>query len=341
MKDIKLAVINFWTNFKFEESPTYLILKKHFNIIIDNKNPDFVISSVFGNIGNVLKYNCPRIQFIGEPMSTDYTLYDYSIGFDFLELKDKYNRNRHFRLPLGFCEWHNNLSKAINIPPTKEEAETIYDNKTKFCNFIYGHKTKEGNREKLFELISRYKHVDSAGSFNNNMPGGRRVSYNNDKLGFMKDYKFTIACESLSFPGFVTEKIVHAFYANSIPIYLGDPLIERTYNKKAFIDVNDYKTLDELLDKIIEVDNNKELYTQMLMTNKFADEYEYDKVMERYEAFLLYIFSQKPQYAFRRQRYYSADSWEKELKMRFSWELPKPRFIKRVMRKIKKIFYRH
>lgn len=339
MKELKLAIVNFWPGFIFEESPTYLILKNHFKVIIDNGNPDFVISSVFGNINNVLKYSCPRIQYIGQSQSTDFTLFDYSIDFDFLELKDINWKDRHFRLPLGFCEWHNQLSKKISKVPTYKEAEEIWSSKTKFCNFVYGHKSQLGIRERLLEAIEKYKHVDSAGRFNNNMPNGRIVSYAGDKIDFLKDYKFTIACEALTFPGFVTEKIIHAFYADSIPIYLGDPLVDKTYNPESFINVNKYKTLDEVVDRIIEIDNNKELFIKMIRAPKYSVEYEYDKVMKRYEEFLLYIFNQKPEEAYRRQLYYSAEYWENELKKRFSWQPPKPSLIKRICRKIRRLLH--
>ena len=339
-KTLKIAIVNFWDGFNFPESITFSILNKYFYVVLDQNNPDFVISSVFGNIKNVLRYDCPRIQYIGEPRSTDYSLFDYSIDFDFMIMLDRDWNDRHFRLPVGFCEWHNKLAQAINTPPSREEAELIYRGKSKFCSFIYGHESNLGMRENLFRTIASYKRVDSAGRYMNNMPDGRIVTYSEDKLAFMADYKFTIAAESCSFPGFVTEKIVHAFYAHTIPIYFGDPLVTKTFNKDAFINSSDYPSERELLERVAEVDNNKDLYLHMLQAPKFSDEYEYNLIMQKYENFLLHIFSQEPTKAIRRQTFYSAKIWENELKQRFAQPIQKPGLFYRGRRFLRNHFAR-
>ena len=44
-----------------------------------------------------MKYDCVRLMFMGENMSPDFTVFDYCIGFDFMEFGDRY-----FRLPFAF-----------------------------------------------------------------------------------------------------------------------------------------------------------------------------------------------------------------------------------------------
>lgn len=48
-----------------------------------------------------------------------------------------------------------------------------------------------------------------------------------------------MAFESNCLAGFVTEKILHGFAAQTVPIYLGDPLIKNDFNSKAFIDCSE------------------------------------------------------------------------------------------------------
>ena len=56
----------------------------------------------------------------------------------------------------------------------------------------------------------------------------------------MRDYKFVIAFENSSFPGYNTEKLTHAIEADSLPIYWGDPQIGRSYNVRRFVNAHDY-----------------------------------------------------------------------------------------------------
>ena len=63
-------------------------------------------------------------------------------------------------------------------------------------------------------------------------------------------YKFALCFENLSFPGYVTEKIVDCFVAGVIPIYLGAPDIEEFVPPESFIDVRQYDKWESLLDEL-------------------------------------------------------------------------------------------
>ena len=64
-----------------------------------------------------------------------------------------------------------------------------------------------------------------------------------DKYAFESEYKFSIAFENASYSGYTSEKILEAFAAGTVPIYWGDPDIAKVYNSKAFINLNEGKTL--------------------------------------------------------------------------------------------------
>jgi len=128
-----------------------------------------------------------------------------------------------------------------------------------FCSFIVSNGKGMPERLTFFNLLSQYKHIDSGGAFMNNI--GKRVD---DKLMFEHAHKFCITFENESYPGYSTEKIVDAFAAGSIPIYYGDPYIGEEFNTKAFINCHDYKNFEEVVERIKEVDQNEELYEQML-----------------------------------------------------------------------------
>lgn len=332
-KTIKIALSNICSDITFEKTVTYKLLSNHFNIVVDNQNPDFLIASIFGDPKDALKYKCPRIQMIGEMRSPDFTLFDYAVGHDFITILDYKGENRYFRYPMAFWEWNADLAKEIEKPISKNDAIKYLSEKTEFCNFIYSHKTKYSKREELFNLISQYKKVDSIGTYLNNMEDKKIVPYSLEKVNIQKKYKFTIAASSVSFPGFVTEKITHAFYSHTIPIYIGDPLINKTFNKEAFINTSDYKTDDELLNAIKKIDEDDDLFIEMLMKNKYADKNYFSNLLKDYEEFLVRIFSQNKEEAYRRQ--YGKDGTKYEYLLSESKIVKiKPKFLRKVFNKL-------
>ena len=67
-------------------------------------------------------------------------------------------------------------------------------------------------------------------------------------------FGFVVAMENSVVPGYVTEKIGHAFNAGSVPIYWGDRAgVESFFNPDAFINVLDYPTIDKAAESIVEI----------------------------------------------------------------------------------------
>ena len=111
-------------------------------------------------------------------------------------------------------------------------------------------------RERLFEELSTYKEVVSPGSFMNNTGSGEKRCSWKEKYEFQRLSKLTISCDSIRFPGFVTEKIVDPFIAHSIPIYCGNPRINEDFNEKAFVWCKDESRIEDTLKRIEYLDNN-------------------------------------------------------------------------------------
>ena len=170
MRKIKLNFCGFWNSYKKDNNLFTRMLSKHFDVEI-SEQPDFVICSNRGKPFEYMKYNCPRIMFMGENMSPDFTVFDYVIGFDFLEFGDRY-----FRLPFGF--YFDNAKPWIPEMLSEDDAYKILKEKKYFANFIYGHESSKRMRENIFEKLNEYKEVVSPGSFLNNLKisGGVRRS---------------------------------------------------------------------------------------------------------------------------------------------------------------------
>lgn len=262
---IKINFEDFWfpsTEEAIKESTLYKILSKRFDLELAKK-PDFLIYSCFGK--NYLKYDCVRIFYTGENVRPDFDDCDYSFSFDFPVTE------KNYRLPL-----YKLYTEEFDVVKNKNRnIEMIINEKRKFCNFLYSNKRAQ-ERIEFFHKLQEYKKVDSGGKLLNNL--GLFVE---DKLAFLRNYKFTIAFENSSYPGYTSEKILHSFAADSIPIYWGNPLIGRDFNPKSFINCHDYESFDDVVKIIIEIDNDDDLYKKYLNEPAFKDNSENEFVNEK------------------------------------------------------------
>ncbi len=300
MKSIKINFCNFWSSFNKKNNLFYNILQKHFNVEISDA-PDFLICSNRGNAFEYMKYNCIRIMFMGENLSPDFTCIDYCIGFDHLDFGDRY-----FRLPFAF--YNDNGMPWIPESITSEDAARILKSKQYFCNFIYGHPSGSGMREKLFAELGKYKEVISPGRYLNNT-NTNGCSWK-EKYEYLEKSKFTIACDSIHYPGFVTEKIIQPFQHHSIPIYFGSPTIDVDLNPESFVWCKNICDLDRVIEQVKYLDSHDDAYLTMLKSCPLQDP---QKLVQRYrelENFLVHIFDQPLEKAGRRVRMFCAEHHE-------------------------------
>lgn len=199
---------------------------------IESEEPDFIL---FGPYGNDIpkKGNYCRIGYFCENITPDLSVCEWAFG---VPREEEIGSSRYKRI-----QWHG-LNPTVlikNIPDN--EIEGIKAQKSKFCNFLYSHPVSY--REEFFKQLSKYKKVDAPGKSMNNMPSIDQI-YKGDiwerKRIFLSEYKFTIAFENYSYPGYQTEKLYDSMQSLSIPVYCGDPNINEVFNAKSFINATDY-----------------------------------------------------------------------------------------------------
>ena len=236
-----------------------LLRSFNFNIEEVNKSPDIIIFSVFGKYQhsyfrrNIIDCNVKKIFYTGERYSKRRRrkiVKDADLNLTFQHLSS-YN---NIRLPL----W-------ILYSP-KKDAKLIKENKSKFCCFVYSHNVDFRNN--FCKKLSKYKLVDCGGKCLNNI--GCRV---NNKIEFQKKYKFCIAYENQLMDGYTTEKILEAYKSNCIPIYYGSKSVNLDFNPETYIDRNNFNSDDELIEYIIKVDNDNDLYESYLNKSIYSKKY--------------------------------------------------------------------
>jgi hypothetical protein len=237
--------------------------------------------------------NYKKIFYTVENLVPEMDSCDWAFSFQY---DRDFKQPRHFRMPnyvrLGAGE---NLIKK-NIKPKK-----IMKRKKKFCAFIYRNNVPFRNKF-CFEL-SKYKKVDSPGNCCNNMLNitkilRKRGIFNlkkyEEKVEFLKDYKFCISFENASSPGYTGEKIYHAMQAGCIPIYWGNPLVHRDFNPKSFINSGDIKAknlsqrIEYLIERVKQIDKNHDLYAKMLKepwyhNNRLSKYVDPQRILKRFD----------------------------------------------------------
>ncbi|MDR0926676.1 MAG: glycosyltransferase [Ignavibacteria bacterium] len=252
-KTIRIYFTDFWSNFIKEDNFFLWAIKEKYDVILDKETPEYLIYSMFGD--DNINYDCVKIFFCGENVRVNYKNCDWSISSDYID------NERHYRLPIYYymCGDINHATES------KPAIDAIVREKTGFCNFVYSNPSCK-KRNDFFHTLSKYKRVDSAGRHLNNM----QMNVDN-KMDFIKNYKFTIAFENSEYPGYTTEKLLEPLLAHTIPIYWGNPLVANDFNTKAFLSYYDFPDEQALINRIIEIDNDDELLAQYLIEPIFVD----------------------------------------------------------------------
>lgn len=286
-----------------------LITPKH-DVILDKHAPDYVFYYMLGH--EHLNYDCVRIYFTGENICPDFNLCDYAIGSSPISFGDRYFRYPYYGILNG---QHEQLVRTH--PLTADDLRK----KSCFCNFIYSNSflPTDPTRDAFFHLLSRYKQVDSVGQHLNNLrePIGDpyRGAWYQIKVEYQRKYKFTIAFDNSSVPGYTTEKITHAFLANTIPIYWGNPDITSEFNPRAFINVFDYPGLDAVVDRVREIDANDDLCLQILNEPPYRNNILPESLKrESVGRFVDNIFQQPKDRARRRPKYGYGPLYESDIR---------------------------
>lgn len=299
-KKIKIDFIDFWPGFKKDDNFFYNILIKYYEVEI-SEQPDYVFCSCFSR--KHFKYtDCVKIFYTGENIIPDFNLYDYAMGFHYIDFEDRYLRLPHYVL----------YEKSIPLAMKKHTyTKEYYLSKKKFCNYVISNPYAAGERDQMVEELNKYLPVDSGGRYRNNVGGPVA-----DKLAFAKEYRFSMTFENSAMNGYTTEKIFEAFAADTIPIYWGSRDIAKEFNPEAFVNVYDYPDFPAVVQRVKEIYENDELYLQMMMAPIVRpDSQAADCLREDYaDAFLKNIFDQDLATAKRRNMVYLGRDYQKKLK---------------------------
>ncbi|RVZ92210.1 fucosyltransferase [Helicobacter pylori] len=286
---LKIAVANWWGDEEikeFKKSVLYFILSQRYTITLHrnpNKPSDLVFSNPLGSARKILSYqNTKRVFYTGENEVPNFNLFDYAIGFDELDFN-----NRYLRMPLYYAHLHYE-AELVNdtTSPYKLKDNSLYALKKPSHHFKENHPNlcavvnnesdplKRGfasfvasnanapMRNAFYDALNSIEPVTGGGSVKNTL--GYNVK---NKSEFLSQYKFNLCFENSQGYGYVTEKILDAYFSHTIPIYWGSPSVAKDFNPKSFVNVHDFKNFDEAIDYVRYLHTHPNAYLDMLYEN--------------------------------------------------------------------------
>ncbi|TPH71891.1 fucosyltransferase, partial [Helicobacter pylori] len=264
----------------------YFILSQHYTITLHqnpNEPSDLVFGNPLGQARKILSYqNTKRVFYTGENEAPNFNLFDYAIGFDELDFRDRY-----LRMPLYYDRLHHK-AESVNdtTAPYKIKGNSLYalkkpthhfkENHPNLCTVVNNESDplKRGFasfvasnpnapiRNAFYDALNSIEPVTGGGSVKNTL--GYNVK---NKSEFLSQYKFNLCFENSQGYGYVTEKILDAYFSHTIPIYWGSPSVAKDFNPKSFVNVCDFKDFDEAIDYVRYLHTHKNAYLDMLYEN--------------------------------------------------------------------------
>lgn len=265
MKTLKLSYRSMWPDHNPYKTPRDFFLytlEQHYTVVIDNKDPDVVIYSVFGDvpIANDYPSKPVMIAYSGESYDAEGAS-DIKFGFH------THDDPAYHRLPIWclYINWDKDATPhPLNIHSILSRHTYLPDMPEKFCNFTYRNPVK--SRIEFFMALNSRRKVESTGPLYNNT----RVLLE-DKPASLQQYRFTIAYENKQQPGYVTEKLLEPLAAGSVPIYWGGSMCNQDFNPVAFINADEFRSTNQLIEYIEHVNSTPELWQQYFTARVFLN----------------------------------------------------------------------
>jgi len=155
-------------------------------------------------------------------------------------------------------------------------------------------------REYMFDLFVKKKGIHLCHSFgkcygrykNTKIKDVPEGFMNEDLIDIYKDYKFVLTMENECKDGYITEKIINAFYSGAIPIYWGSKNINDFFNPESFINVNNFKSFEDCVNYVVNMTNyeiyymtKQNIYKNNDVINLINDDYNNkndNKILKKY-----------------------------------------------------------
>lgn len=245
---LKVCAVNQWRGFTFEGITRWLLERATGGplVVVEREDDaDLAIAGIFTR--QPPKHPRKTILISFENGRPDYNSCRYSLCSDF----DSYGGRNH-RLPAwyGYLGWPGLVARRFRPNELNHGHEPLIDIDTlslprpglvasgrpQFCALVAGN--PEPHRLLAAERLGDIGRVDLFGNVANR-------PLRRSKIEALQDYRFNLCFENSAYPGYYTEKLLHAWAAGCVPLYYSDPWYARDFNQRALINRIDFASLDD------------------------------------------------------------------------------------------------
>jgi alpha(1,3/1,4) fucosyltransferase len=272
---LKICTINFWPGFNFPDDFLGYLLRKafgDFEIAKTEIDADIVFTSIFGR--SLPKFKNKTVWVIWENRRPNFEIANYAISSDFDSYGDRNVRCPYWYTHLAwpgfeiknFDSFASNMNHGFEplIPiESLSRDRSPSQSRSKFCIFVAGN--PEQHRMLAVEELSKIEKVDVFGNV-----AGRPLRQS--KLDIMPDYRFNVCFENSIFPGYYTEKVLHAWASGCVPLYFADRFLSKDFNSSAMVNRADFATLEDFVSHVRQINSSSvaqaEITSQPLVKSK-------------------------------------------------------------------------
>lgn len=273
---------------------TNIILSKRKNLLY-TKNIDecdliiigsFLKTSSFDAIKNT---NAKKILYVSEPLFSNgqrpvlrlskHAFDNFKLNFTFGSIYDD-NENNIYKFPIYIRHLPSKSNFDFFLEINSYVKNTDINNKN-FCALINSH-DRGNTRTNIHNKLSTIKKIDCPGKLFNNCSNEELNSIG--KVRWLKNYLFNICPENFVCEencGYITEKLMHACLAGTIPIYYGSKLDDIdtkifNTNRIIFFDPTNLETIDQaysiVSELMLDTQKLKDFYSQDVFLDSAVDE---------------------------------------------------------------------
>ena len=139
-----------------------------------------------------------------------------------------------------------------------------------FCILVLSNSSKDACLRMYYQL-SRYGQVDFYGRVSIASHGPLPGEEENTSQ-WISRYRFCLCYENAVTLNYISEKLLHALFGGTIPIYSGGTNVGDYFNKRRFVCVDDYENADAVMQEIRRLNEHKAAYEEMISQPIFTSQ---------------------------------------------------------------------
>ena len=264
----------YYSFISFNQFVKYFLPHEYTYELVESDHPDIVIYDTSADENASSKYTNSINLFISIENMRKWTWYKHKNIFGeygdpyiniyyYNHIQDLIKTPSYLSIPTLHSYINYYLSECNNISvyltPFCDKKDFLLINKSSLNSDIKKYKDIISNNGYGFDDISIY----------NDQIQNKSCYHSKELLEVFNKYKFILCIENSYNPGYITEKIFNCFFANTIPVYLGDPDVCNYINPESFIDLRS----ENWLEKLNDLSSNQEKYMNVINSPKIAKSY--------------------------------------------------------------------